>query len=211
MIRFRVSWKWIPLAFLILFLLMFLVFEMTGIFTINTAEKWIKEAGPLAGFVIVLLLVSDLVTPVPSSILMTFSGSLYGIWGGTFFSTVGSVGASVIGFLLGRFGKEGVSKIITRDDLRSMDGWFYRWGEGILILSRMIPMVTETMSCFAGITDISFRRFLLLILVGTVPMTFFYAYVGHMSESVSQWALPLILGIVVPGIAWIMMHSFLTR
>ncbi|MFP4558764.1 MAG: hypothetical protein ACLFO6_04640, partial [Archaeoglobaceae archaeon] len=48
--------------------------------------------------------------------------------------------------------------------------------------------------------------FLLLILIGTIPITIFYSYFGSRAQSVSEWSLPLTVGVVIPGILWILLH-----
>lgn len=189
-----------------LFLLLYFIFEWSGVLTLQKTKEYVQSSGPFAGLLITLLLVSDLITPVPSSVLMTLAGSLYGTLWGTVIGS-GSLLSSIMGFFVTRrFGKHKALKLIDQKEIHSMNKWFHRWGEGILILSRMIPMLTETMSCFAGFTRISFKRFLLLISVGTVPVAIFYSYFGNKAQSVSEWSLPLTAGVAVPGIIWILLH-----
>lgn len=199
------------MSLFLFFLLLYLVFEWSGVLTLQNTKDYVQSSGPLAGLIIALLLVSDLITPVPSSVLMTLAGSIYGVLWGTIIGSSGSLLSSVIGFFITRrWGKRRL-RVIGSTEIRSMNRWFHRWGEGILILSRMIPMLTETMSCFAGLTRIPFKRFLLLIVVGTIPITTFYSYFGSQAQSVSEWSLPLTAGVVVPGITWILLHLKMRR
>ncbi len=194
------------MSLFVFFLLLYMVFEWSGVLTLQNTKDYIQSSGPLAGVIIALLLVSDLITPVPSSVLMTLAGSIYGILWGTIIGSSGSLLSSVIGFFITRkLGKHRL-RLIDSAEVDSMDRWFLRWGEGILILSRMVPMLTETMSCFAGLTRIPVRRFLLLILIGTIPITIFYSYFGSRAQSVSEWSLPLTIGVMIPGILWILLH-----
>lgn len=166
----------------------------------------------MAGFIIILLLVGDLLMSVPSSILMTLAGSVYGTVIGTVVGSVGSLLSSIIGFVVcRRFGGSITRRLISEKEIETMNKWFRRWGEGILILSRMLSMLPETMSCFAGLTRISFLRFRVLITIGTVPMAFFYSYFGSRSQTLADWSIPLILGVVVPGILWILLHLKMTQ
>ncbi|MFO7967403.1 MAG: VTT domain-containing protein [Archaeoglobaceae archaeon] len=172
-----------------------------------TRFKGYVSPSPLAGLVIILLLISDLVTPVPSSVLMTLAGSLYGVFWGTVIGSSGSLLASITGFYLVRkLGEGRLRSLITEEEIISMNDWFHHWGEGIVIISRMVPIVAETMSCFAGLTSISFKRFLVLLLLGTTPISFYYSYFGSRSQTVSEWSLPLVLGVTIPGALWIALH-----
>jgi uncharacterized membrane protein YdjX (TVP38/TMEM64 family) len=71
----------------------------------------------------------------------------------------------------------------------------------------MVPMLTETMSCFAGLTGISFLRFLSIIIIGTIPVTVYYSYFGSQLHRVSEWSFPLAVGVIIPGILWIFLHK----
>ncbi len=201
---FRINWKYIPSLLFIIFLVSFLIFELTGILTLETAKTIVMGSGPLAGLMIIFLLTIDLILPVPSSVLMIMAGSFYGTIVGAVIGTIGSLTASVIGFFIAR--KISPRILLSKKQTQAMNNWFSRWGEGILIISRMIPIVTETMATFAGLTKISFRRFLILASVGTIPTAFYYSYFGSISKSVSEWSLPLIAGITIPGLLWIILH-----
>jgi len=200
------GWRALPLAIFLIFLFLFAIFEFGGLISLESTREQVLSAGPLAGVVILVLLASDLIAPLPSSVLMTLAGSLYGTLGGALVSLTGSLAASLLGFYISRTQKERVKRIISREEERSMEMWFRRWGEGVLILSRMVPIVTETMSTFAGLTRISFPRFLALILIGTLPVSLYYSYFGSRAQSVSEWSLPLVAGVSVPGMVWIMLH-----
>jgi len=207
----QLSWKWIPFVFVLFFSLLFIFFQISGIFTLEKSKAIVEATGSLAGVMIFLLLVSDLVTPVPSSILMTLAGNLYGPLWGTLLNTCASLLASVIGFMLCRYlARIKTRKFISEENEQSMNRWFHTWGEGILVLSRMLPMVTETMSCFAGLTSITFKRFFIFIFVGTLPISFFYAYFGSKATSIGEWSFPLIIGVLVPGLLWIVIQLIIS-
>ena len=48
-------------------------------------------------------------------------------------------------------------------------------------LSRSVPMLTEIVSCAAGLARIPFRVFLALSVAGTLPLCAVYAWAGNRS------------------------------
>jgi uncharacterized membrane protein YdjX (TVP38/TMEM64 family) len=205
-------WKLIPVVLFTLFLLIYIVFELTGVITVSDIERVLRSFEPFSMVLIMVLLISDLLIPIPSSVVMTFSGRMYGFINGGLIALLGSLTASIIGFLIFRKTSTYISKyILSERDQQSMNESFSKWGEGVLILSRMIPLLTETMSCYAGLTSISLKRFLLVITLGTVPVVFYYSYFGSQLETVSQWPLPLAIGLIIPGIVWIILRNTLKK
>jgi 3-dehydroquinate synthase len=195
------SWKHIPLILASIFLFLFIIFEASGLITLEKINILVLESGSFAAAIIIIFLIIDLILPMPSTVLMTFSGAFYGVFIGTLINVTGSLLASLAGFAITR--KLGKTRLfLDKTEKRSMDEWFIRWGEGILIISKMIPIVSETMACFVGLTRISWRKFIILSLLGIIPVSVYYAYVGSTSENFSEWLLPLFFGIAIPIAVW---------
>jgi 3-dehydroquinate synthase len=195
------SWKHIPVTLASIFLFLFIIFETSGLITLEKINFLVMESGPFAAAIIIFFLVIDLILPMPSTVLMTFSGAFYGVFIGTLINVTGSLLASLAGFAITR--KLGKARLfLDKAEKQSMDEWFVKWGEGILILSKMIPIVSETMACFAGLTGISWRKFISLSLLGIIPVSVYYAYVGSTFENFSEWVLPLFYGIAIPIVIW---------
>jgi uncharacterized membrane protein YdjX (TVP38/TMEM64 family) len=198
-----IRWKYIPFFLFVLFLGLFLFFEYSGILSLSDTEKIIYNHKEYAGIIIILILISDIITPIPSSIVMTISGNIYGFFWGAIISYIGAVLSALLGFLLFRnYGRKKTLHILGKKEYASMNKYFRVYGETIIIISRMFPMVTEVISCFAGLTKISIKRFFILVSLGTLPMVFYYAYFGSVAENASEWAMPLILGFLIPGVIW---------
>lgn len=67
----------------------------------------------LAAAAIALLLASDVVLPIPSSVVSTASGALFGFWAGAFISWAGmSAGSLLALFIRRRLGRPGLRKIV---------------------------------------------------------------------------------------------------
>lgn len=178
------NWKHIPVILASIFL-----------------SSLVMGSGSFAAAMIIFFLIIDLILPMPSTVLMTFSGAFYGIFTGALINITGYLLASLEGFAISR--KLGKTRLLLdKTEKESMDKWFLKWGEGILILSKMIPVMSETMACFAGLTRISGRKFIILSLLGIIPVSVYYAYIGSISQNFSQWLLPLFFGIAIPITFW---------
>lgn len=208
--RKALNWKHIPVILASMFLFLFIVFEISGLITLEKINYLVMGSGAFAAFIIVFFLVIDLVLPMPSTVLMTFSGVFYGFFIGTLINITGSFLASLAGFVITRK-LGGTRLLIDATEKRSMDEWFIKWGEGILVLSKMVPIISETMACFAGLTSISGRKFIILSLLGIIPVSVYYAYVGSTSQNFSEWLLPLFFGIAIPILIWTILKRSIER
>ncbi|MDN5309803.1 MAG: hypothetical protein PWP14_1197 [Methanolobus sp.] len=199
--RKALNWRHIPIILASIFLFLFIVFEISGLITLEKISYLVMRSGAFAAAIILFFLVIDLVLPMPSTVLMTFSGAFYGFSIGILINITGSLLASLAGFSITR--KVGGTRLlIDTTEKQSMDAWFVKWGEGILVLSKMVPIASETMACFAGLTSISGRKFITLSLLGIIPVSVYYAYVGSTSQNFSEWLLPLFFGIAMPIMVW---------
>ena len=66
-------------------------------------------------------------------------------------------------------------------------------------------MMAETLSCLAGLGKMSFARFTLALVVGTVPVAVFFAAWGECGPQV------LIVSLAVPAAGWLAFSLFLNR
>ncbi len=214
--RFRnkrhLSWKKIPLFLFIFFLMMFILFEYSGLLTLEESKELISSSGIYAAPVIISLLIVDIILPIPSSVVMIFSGNIYGLYIGSLINLIGSLAAASIAFFIFRsFNDKVTYRLLDKKERASMNRWYLNWGEFLLIISRMLPMLTETISCFAGLTKISFKRFFFVVLIGTVPVALYYAYFGSRYNTFIEFTIPLAAGIIVPGVFWLIIQQRLNK
>jgi len=86
------------------FLVLFFIVEALGVPLLADPTPWLKRGGVLAAALGVGLLIADVLLPVPSSLVMVAHGALFGVALGTLLSLLGSVGAALFGFAIGRRG-----------------------------------------------------------------------------------------------------------
>ncbi|MBP6963314.1 MAG: DedA family protein [Armatimonadetes bacterium] len=136
-----------------------------------------------------LMAIESACIPLPSEIIMPFSGylvstgklNLHGVsLAGAFGCAVGSAVAYLAGMLGGRpfVEKYGRYVLIRARDIDKADRWFTRHGEATVFISRLLPVIRTFISFPAGVARMNFLRFIVYSFVGSVPWCYFLAYVG---------------------------------
>jgi len=187
---------------------LYLLGDATGILKDMYIEQKINElmSNPAgrwwAGLAVVLLLITDILLPVPSSIVMTLSGKFLGFLAGGLVSCLGAMLAALIGFFACRWGGQKVFvRLIGEQDISRVREWFNKYGVYAIILSRPIPMLTEILSCLAGVSQFSFKSFALAAFCGTLPICFVYSYFGSTSSLANPWPAVWIT-LIIPALGW---------
>jgi uncharacterized membrane protein YdjX (TVP38/TMEM64 family) len=147
----------------------------------------------MAALVGVGLLLVDVVLPVPSSLVMVLHGALFGVIVGTCLSLCGGVGATLVGFGLGRRGGALLNRLVSSDERERADRLLTRWGELAIVVTRPVPLLAEATAMLAGASPIRWTRAAFAALVGTLPAALLYAVVGAAAASTLHWTLAFAL------------------
>jgi uncharacterized membrane protein YdjX (TVP38/TMEM64 family) len=160
------------------------------------------HAGPWAAAAGVGLLVSDVFLPVPSSLVMIAHGALFGVAMGAVLSLLGSVGATVLGFWVGRRGGPLLARLVSEDEKRRADGILREWGSLAVLITRPVPLLAETVSILAGASPMGWGRMLVSGIAGSAPAALLYALTGATAKSFSSGLLMFALVIGIAGVFW---------
>jgi uncharacterized membrane protein YdjX (TVP38/TMEM64 family) len=186
-------------ALLIPFLLWGGAFERALNF--QAGVEWLRSWGGAGSIVVVVLLVADLFLPIPATPLMSAAGYLYGPALGGLLSAGGSFLSGMLAYGLCRgFGRGAARRLAGEDELQRAEQFFARRGAWLVVLSRWLPLLPETIACLAGLTRMSIRRFVVALICGCVPMGFAYAAIG--ATGTEHPALALSLSAIVPAVLW---------
>jgi 3-dehydroquinate synthase len=197
----------IALSLFLLFSLLFILAEQTG----WMGSQWVSEqvlalqgmrgGRVLTGAAIAGLLTIDLILPVPSSVLMTMAGALLGFNAGWMVNLIGAMGSAVLGFVLcRRWGKPMFDRLIKPSDSARITRFFERYGIWAILLSRSVPMLSEVISCMAGLSAMRSRIFFAVALAGTWPLCIAYAWAGDNAVAGNAIGLAVMLAFVLPAI-----------
>lgn len=145
---------------------------------------------------VVGLLSTDILLPIPSSVISTLSGWQLGWWLGAIATWLGmSVGAA-LGFAFARKWGQPFAKWFSKpDDLETVRHMSDRFGPVVLAITRAMPVFAEASVLIAGIHQLSWRKFLPAVLLSNFGISVAYAWFGEIAEQ-NEW-LPLALGIAV--------------
>ncbi|MFC7063655.1 TVP38/TMEM64 family protein [Halobacillus seohaensis] len=142
-------------------------------------RSYILSFGFLGPLLFMVLYTVGPIVAFPTSILSLAAAFAYGIWPGMLYIIIGATGASVTGYIMGRFFGDSIIKF---QRTKWADALYNRMKENgfvyVLVL-RLIPLVGfDILSYAAGITRVKIRSFIPATVVGMIPGTFAYSLVG---------------------------------
>jgi uncharacterized membrane protein YdjX (TVP38/TMEM64 family) len=165
-------------------------------------DEWLRgvaedpPSNAVTATLVIGLLSTDILLPIPSSVISTLSGWQLGPWLGTLATWVGMNLGAILGFALARrWGHRFASWFSKEEDLEHMRELSDRFGPTILVLTRAMPVFAEASILIAGIHELSWRRFLAPVIISNLAIAFGYAALGDVAEQ-NQW-LPLAIGVAI--------------
>lgn len=193
---------------------------MTAI--ISQISSWALGVIDKAGYagVFVLSALESAAIPIPSEIVVPFSGFLasadrFALWAVVLIATAANLTGSIILFLIGRSGgrwileRYGKYVFIHQKDLDLGDRWFLKYGVRAVFFGRMLPVVRTFISLPAGVAKMNFKKFIFYTFFGALPWNFVLAYVGFKMGENWEILHPYfqklnyaIAGLIVVGILW---------
>ncbi len=152
---------------------------------------WIRGAGWYGIVIFVLAYVAATVSFLPGSILTLGAGFAYGVGIGTAAVVVAANLGAFLAFVLGRtVARDWVAaKVEGNARFAAIDGAVGREGLKIVLLTRLSPIFPFNLLNYAfGVTKVSARDYVLGSLVGMLPGTVMYVYLGSLITNVSELA-----------------------
>lgn len=143
--------------------------------------------------IFLLMTAESALIPIPSEVTMPFAGYLastgqFNIYAviltGAFANLVGSLIAYYLGFwgedafvrqLIRKYGKW---ILITVHEYDHAERWFRKYGERIVFISRILPIIRTFISLPAGVAKMNLRKFIILTFVGSLIWSAFLTYIG---------------------------------
>lgn len=150
-------------------------------------KNGLEHYGLLAVFITMAL--ESACVPLPSEVVMPWAGYLaatghFGLIPATVVGALANLTGSWLAYVAGRFGgrsfidKYGSYVLLSKNHLRSANGWFAKKGELTVFISRMLPGVRTFISLPAGIAKMDFVRFSIYSFAGSLPWNFTLVYLG---------------------------------
>lgn len=139
-------------------------------------------------------LLSVVIAPIPSNITAAAGAYLFGLWP-SFLLTWGAVAAgSALVFVLARaLGRQFAGQFVSEKLSERYLDLIRRKRDIFLLLAFLLPFFPDDILCIlAGLTDISFRRFFLLVLVARPWGLLVSCMVGSATLSIPLWGMALL-------------------
>lgn len=201
------------------------IIEILGAWIVSVIST-IKYPG-----IMMLMAIESACIPLPSEIIMPFSGALvvpsvaarFQIEPLSLFwvATWGAIGCnvgSIVAYEIGYFGgrplalRYGHYLFVTHHDLDMADHFFLRWGPLAVLIARLLPVIRTFIALPAGIARMPRLKFHIYTFLGSWPWCFALAYVGmrlgerwDRDPRLRVWFHRMdgvILGLLVAGIAY---------
>jgi 3-dehydroquinate synthase len=200
--RRALRWTLVGLGLLAFIVVPFVVWE-------QELEAWSKawlstSDGRGTVFVAVtLLLALDVLLPIPSSVVAAVGVVALGpVLGGAAVWLGSSVGAA-LGYGLGKSGGRAlVRRLVGARELERAEHLVARFGSGVLVVSRGVPVLAEASTLLAGALAMPLGRFGLVVGLSNLGLALSYALLARAGAFVgASFVLPFALGILVPALA----------
>ncbi len=169
-----------------------------------SVESWFDRSlsSPATAGIVVGVLASDVLLPVPSSFVSTLAGSRLGLWSGAGAIWLGMTVGAAGGFALARwFGRPLAERFAAADDLKRMQALSDRAGPAMLVLTRALPVLAEASVLLLGAMRLPWRRFLPAVALSNLGLALAYAALGHFAYQNGHLAVALVASIALPVLA----------
>lgn len=141
------------------------------------------------GGVVLLMGIESANIPLPSEVIMPFSGFLvstgqFSLFWVAIAGGLGCLWGSLISYWIGAVGgrplieKYGKYILISHHDLDISDRWFQRWGMAAVFVGRLLPVIRTFISFPAGIAKVDLWRFSIYTFAGSVIWSYFLGWIG---------------------------------
>lgn len=195
----RITWGVTLVITLVLLALLVFLLWSSGFFAAigspGELRRYIERFTPYSHFVFFAIqLASVILAPIPSNLTAAVGGLLFGTLP-AFLLTAGAVTlGSVIVFQLGRtLGRPFAERFISRRNLEKYGEVIRRKRDVFLFLAFLFPFFPDDLICImAGLTDVPFRRFLVLVAVARPWGLLVASALGGSALSIPLWGMVLL-------------------
>jgi membrane protein DedA with SNARE-associated domain len=140
--------------------------------------------------VVLLMGIESANIPLPSEVIMPFSGYLvytgkFNLFWVAIAGGLGCLWGSLFSYWIGAKGgrplieKYGKYILMSKHDLDIADKWFMKWGMKAVFVGRLLPVIRTFISFPAGIARVNLFWFSVWTFIGSVIWSYFLGWVGY--------------------------------
>lgn len=200
--------KFIGLIFLIFAILILIFTTNLKNLSPDSIRDTVESYGILAPIAFIILYIILVNLFIPGTLITLVGGALFGTFLGTIYTVIAATIGASLAFIIARFlGGEYVNLLLEKrfKKLYNYDKKFKKHGILIVLFLRLIPLFPFTGLNYAlGLTKVKFKDYFIATLIGIIPGTFAYAYLGDSLAELSiiniiiSIALIIILASILP-------------
>jgi len=164
--KLRVALKMLSFIVIIFFISLILIriFPVDAFSTnITTVRKYVESLGHWSPFAYILLQIATIpLIPVPSVILATVSGVLFGFYRGTLYTFIAWIIGNSINYWLARLlGKQFLQKVCSKEELNLINSYSQNISWRIICISWFIPAGTaDIIGYTCGLMRVPYGKYL---------------------------------------------------
>lgn len=152
---------------------------------------------------------------IPSELVLAYGGYMVSqgnihFIGAVIAGTIGGTIAQIFIYLIGAYGgrpfleKFGKYLFIHKKHIDLAEAWFNRYGPSVIFTARFIPVVRHAISIPAGITKMSFTKFVNYTVLAVLPWSVLFVFLGmklgNNWQEINEMAAPYIRPIAVVAV-----------
>ena len=136
-------------------------------------REWGEGLGVWGPVILIVILATAMVfAPIPNPPFMIAAGLIWGTVLGVVYAVIGQViGAAIIFWISRRFGRQFIPRLVGEKGAERIDWLAQEIGPQLVFWWRMMPISFDFAAYAAGLTPMSFRFFIALVLFGSIVPT----------------------------------------
>ncbi len=140
--------------------------------------------------IFILMTLESVNVPIPSEVVMPFSGFLalqgsFSFWAVVSAGTLGNLAGSLLSYFLAEWilrirERSGIVRaVLSEGHIEKTNEWFRKYGSYSIFFGRVVPVVRTFISLPAGIGKMDKWKFSYLTLSGSLIWSIFLTYIGY--------------------------------
>ncbi|MCA0988373.1 TVP38/TMEM64 family protein [Guptibacillus algicola] len=186
---------WLKWGGIILVVIGLIWFSRTYLnFRVNDIRDWILSFGILAPIVYIVIYTIRPLIFFPASVLSIAGGLAFGSLFGTIYTVLGATSGAVLSFIVARTLGKSIANKDWQGKGRKLQEQLEKNGFFYVLFFRFVPLFNfDLISYSAGLSKVKFSSYLFGTLIGIIPGTFAYNFLGSSLVSGD----PMVIGTAV--------------
>lgn len=180
----------------------------------TSIDQWFRREfqNQMGLIVVVGLLASDILLPIPSSGLSTYAGGTFGFLPATIASFTGMTLGGIIGYLLANFlGRPFVERFTKPDDRERLQHLLREHGIAVIAITRPLPILAEATIVLVGAMSMPWNRLLPPLFITNLLIATCYSAFGVWFANYNALPYAIGLSVLVPLLLAMLARLHLSR